>query len=415
MRFVKLSILAIPVGLLAGMSSALFLWLLEVATNTQQTTTWLLWLLPVAGLVIGLINQRSNQITNAGTSAVMSQAGRSTVALPGLLAPTVLATTVITHLFGGSAGREGTALQMSAGLSDQFIAGPLDLDPRTRSTLLRIAVAAGFGAVFGVPLAGAVFGLEVVRKRSDHRTERSFRWLPRNPLRSLRPSGAITIIPAVIASIIGDRVVLGLGIGHLDLPSLTAPAWSFRIGVLLIIAGLMFGLAAIAFAGLTRLIERLFRILIPVTFLRPVLGALLLLAMVAVSGTRDYLGLSLPLITNAVTAGVGVGSLAFVGKILFTAVTLGSGFRGGEVTPLFVIGATLGASIASLADLSMTSVAMFAALGMLAVFAGAARTPWACIVMTVELFGWHLAVPAIVVCALSQWVVRDHGIYVENP
>lgn len=415
MRFVKLSILAIPVGLLAGMSSALFLWLLEVATNTQQTTTWLLWLLPVAGLVIGLINQRSNQITNAGTSSVMSQARRSTVALPGLLAPTVLATTVITHLFGGSAGREGTALQMSAGLSDQFIAGPLDLDPRTRSTLLRIAVAAGFGAVFGVPLAGAVFGLEVVRKRSDHRTERSFRWLPRNPLRSLRPSGAITIIPAVIASIIGDRVVLGLGIGHLDLPSLTAPAWSFRIGVLLIIAGLMFGLAAIAFAGLTRLIERLFRILIPVTFLRPVLGALLLLAMVAVSGTRDYLGLSLPLITNAVTAGVGVGSLAFVGKILFTAVTLGSGFRGGEVTPLFVIGATLGASIASLADLSMTSVAMFAALGMLAVFAGAARTPWACIVMTVELFGWHLAVPAIVVCAISQWVVRDHGIYVENP
>ena len=111
---------------------------------------------------------------------------------------------------------------------------------------------------------------------------------------------------------------------------------------------------------------------------------------------------------------MGVAGLAFAGKILFTAVTLGSGFRGGEVTPLFVIGATLGASISSLAGLSGTSVALFAALGMLAVFSGAARTPWAGVVMAVELFGWSLLGPAILVCALSSWVVRDHGIYVEK-
>ena len=409
-RFAKLCVLAIPVGLLAGASSALFLWLLEIATETQGSVTWLLWLLPVAGLVVGLINQRSDAVTNAGTSAVLSQARRSTAALPGALAPTVLTTTVVTHLFGGSAGREGTALQMSAGLSDRLIAGPLDLDPGTRSTLLRIAVAAGFGAVFGVPFAGAVFGLEVVRKRSYRRSHRSLLRLSRRQ----RPSGAFAIIPALIASLVGDRVVIGLGIDHLPLPPIEGPDWSVGIGLLLIIAGVIFGLAAILFAGLTRLFGQIFRILIPMTFLRPVIGAVILLAMVAILGTRDYLGLSLPLITNAVTAGVGVVGFAFIAKILFTAITLGSGFRGGEVTPLFVIGATLGASIATLADLSPTSVATFAALGMIAVFAGAAGTAWACIVMAVELFGWPLLLPAFVVSMMSQWVVRNHGIYVEK-
>jgi H+/Cl- antiporter ClcA len=409
-RFAKLCVLALGVGVLAGASSALFLWLLEIVTDTQQSTSWLLWLLPVAGLVIGLINQRSDTLTNAGTSAVLSQARRSTSALPVALAPTVLTTTLITHLFGGSAGREGTALQLSAGLTDRLIAGPLDLDPGTRSTLLRIAVAAGFGAVFGVPIAGAVFGLEVVRRKSSPRSGRSLR----HRVRAGRPMGAMTILPALIASVIGDRVVIGLGISHLELPFVSGPEWSLQVATLLIIAGVMFGLAAILLAGLTRLIGHLFRILVPVAFLRPAIGALVVLVMVAVSGTRDYLGLSLGLITEAVTAGVGVAGLAFAGKIIFTAVTLGSGFRGGEVTPLFVIGATLGASIASLAGLSGTSVALFAALGMLAVFSGAARTPWAGVVMAVELFGWSLLGPAILVCALSSWVVRDHGIYVEK-
>ncbi len=398
-QFIRFCALAIPVGVLAGLSSAAFLWLLDLATDTQLDNSWLLWLLPVGGLGVGLINQRSDSITNTGTSAVLAQARTSTTALPRALAPTVLVTTVITHLFGGSAGREGTAVQMSAGLTDQIIAGPLNLDPRQRSALLRVAIAGGFGAVFGVPLAGAVFGLEVVRTKKN--------------LTVTGPSLGLfyLAIPALIASVIGDQVVLALGIAHLDFPTIAALDWSFSVTAQLVIAGLVFGLAATSFAGLARMMSGLFRIVIPWTVMRPVAGAFVLLALVAVAGSRDYLGLSLGLITDAVTVGVGVSSLAFIGKMLFTAVTLGSGFRGGEVTPLLVIGATLGATVG---DFIGAPIATFAALGMLAVFAGAARTPMACVVMGIELFGWSVALPAAVVCVIAHQVVRNHGIYVEK-
>jgi H+/Cl- antiporter ClcA len=397
--YAKICAIAIPVGVLAGLSSAAFLWLLDIATDTRFDNPWLLWLLPLGGLGVGLINRRSDPITNTGTSAVLAQAQASTTALPRSLAPTVLATTLVTHLFGGSAGREGTAVQMSAGLTDQFIAGPLNLDPRQRSALLRVAIAGGFGAVFGVPLAGAVFGLEVVRAK-------------KNPLSTgSRHASAYLALPALIASIVGDQVVLALKIPHIDFPTLAAVNWSVSLSTQLVIAGLIFGLAATSFSGLARMMSGLFRILIPWTVMRPVVGGLILLVMMAISGTRDYLGLSLTLITDAVSVGVGVAGLAFVGKMIFTAVTLGSGFRGGEVTPLLVIGATLGASVGELLG---APVATFAALGMLAVFAGAARTPAACVVMGIELFGWSVALPATLVCIIAHQVVRNHGIYVEK-
>jgi H+/Cl- antiporter ClcA len=396
MKHLRLSILAIQVGVIAGLSSALFLWLLELATTTQRDAPWLLWLLPLAGLAVGVINHRSEPATNLGTSAVLAQAQSSTAALPLLLAPTVLLTTLITHLFGGSAGREGTAVQMSAGLSDPLIAGPLDLDPRQRSALLRVAVAGGFGAVFGVPFAGAVFGLEVMRHRSRTRG------------RSKASAWTSTFVPALIASFIGDRIVLTIGIDHLALPRVAVPNWSTTFVIMLVLAAVIFAITAASFTWFARLTSRLFQFFVPSVILRPVIGGGVVVALALWLDTRDYLGLSLPLITNSLTVGVGVASGAFIAKMMFTTITLGSGFRGGEVTPLFVIGATLGAAFGQTIDLSPPA---FAALGMLAVFAGAARTPIACTVMAFELFGSELVIPAAIVCIIGYRVINHRGIY----
>jgi H+/Cl- antiporter ClcA len=397
MRFLKLSFLAVQVGVLAGLSSTLFLWLLEIVTAAQSRTTWLLWLLPLAGLAVGVINHRSPAATNLGTSAVLAQARTSTAALPLLIAPTVLVTTLLTHLFGGSAGREGTAVQMSAGLADPLIAGPLNLNAPQRSALLRVAIAGGFGAVFGVPLAGAVFGLEVMRKRVP-RTDRHL---------SARIMSAA--IPALIASVIGDQIVLLFGIDHLVLPTMTGPEWSSGFIALLLPAGIVFGVAAALFAVLTRMTSRVLKFLVPSVILRPAVGGVLVVLVTLGIGTRDYLGLSLPLITDSLTLGVGVASGAFLAKIVFTSLTLGSGFRGGEVTPLFVIGATLGASLGQLVNVDPPT---FAALGLIAVFASAARTPLACVVMAYELFGSAFVLPAAIVCGISHLMVRHRGVYV---
>jgi H+/Cl- antiporter ClcA len=210
-----------------------------------------------------------------------------------------------------------------------------------------------------------VFGLEVMRHRS------------RRKKREQTPGVISTAIPALIASIIGDRIVLTLGIDHLALPPMSAPEWSSGFIVLLLPAGIVFGCAAAFFAAFTRFTSKVFRFLVPSTIIRPALGGISVVGLAYLFGTRDYLGLSLPLITDSLTAGVGVASGAFVAKIVFTSLTLGSGFRGGEVTPLFVIGATLGASFGQLVNIDPPT---FAALGLIAVFASAARTPIACVV-----------------------------------
>lgn len=386
MRTLRLTLWALPVGVLAGLSAALFLWLLDLATTTRIDNGWLVWLLPVGGLMVGGINRWAGPVVGAGTSMVLAQAQRSTSALPGRLAPTVLVTTLLTHVVGGSAGREGTGVQMAAGLTDSVIAGPRDMDPRQRSDLLRVAVAAGFGAVFGVPFAGAVFGLEAARG---------------GRLRLL-------VIPALVASFIGDRVVLLLGIPHLSLPDVVWPGFDLSMLLLLGLAGAVFGLMAVGFIWLSRITGGVFAALVPSVVLRPVAGSLVLLASVAALGSRDHLGLSVELIIDATTLGVGVAATAFVVKAVATAVTLGSGFRGGEVTPLFVVGATLGATFA---DLAGVSVPLFAALGLVTVFAAGARVPLTGVVMGIELFGWSLAAPLLLVGVIARLIVGRRSIY----
>jgi H+/Cl- antiporter ClcA len=376
-------VLGIVSGVLAGASSWLFLEGLDQVTEFRLDHRWLVYLLPVGGLVIGLGYHYLGGRAIQGTPLLLDEIHAPSAGVPGRMAPLVLVGTWLTHLFGGSAGREGVALQMSGSLTDTA-SRLLRLDESDRRTLLIAGIGGGFGAVFGVPLAGAVFALEVLtigRMRYE------------------------ALVPALTAALTGDIVVRGLGYEHeihrqIDID---VEWWLLlRVGL----AGVAFGLASVVFVSVTHAVKRLAARRVPWPPVRLVLGGLAVLGLMALFG-REYLGLSTPLIERGLL-GEHLGFQVFALKIVFTAVTLGSGFPGGEVTPLFVTGTTLGAALASPLGLDPK---VLAAVGFVAVFAAAANTPLACTIMGVELFGSGATMAIAVGCVIAYVCSAHQGIF----
>ena len=379
------TLLGAVVGVLAGFSSAFFLVSLNWATTTRLRNPWLLWLLPLGGFVVGLVYHYLGGRAGGGNNLIIDEIHEPSAWIPGRMAPLIYIGTVITQVLGGSAGREGTALQMSGSLTDVFNRA-VHLRPADRRVMLIAALSGGFGAVFGVPIAGCVFGLEVQavgRLRYD------------------------ALVPALSASLVGDLVVRALGVKHTPYPKLGDIDLSFPLLAKVMLAGLCFGLVSVLFIELTHGIRSLFAAVVVWPPLRPVIGGFMVIGLTYAVGTREYNGLSIGLIERSLAGGIGVATFAFLLKLLFTAVTLGSGFLGGEVTPLFVIGATMGATMG---DVLRVPVPIMASVGFVAVFAGAANTPLACTIMGVELFGSTAAPLLAVGCAVSYVFSAHRGI-----
>lgn len=381
--------LASAVGTLCGLASAAFLYGLYWATEQRVQHPGWLWGLPLAGLLIYWLYAWLGRQAAGGNNLLLERIQAHSGDITWRMAPLIAVTTIITHLFGGSAGREGTAVQMGGSLANLF-ANPLRLSGEQRRVLLMSGVSGGFGAVFGTPLAGTLFGLEVAvvgRLRYE------------------------ALVPCLVASIIGDRVCRFVGPEHHHYHLSELPEISLGLLGLVVLSGVIFGLVSRCFSEATRWVERIGQRWLPNAWMRPVVGGLVVIGLVYLLRSRDYLGLSLPLIDAAFQPAGSIWLWGFAAKLLFTAVTLGSGFKGGEVTPLFCIGAMLGHSFASLTG---QSTDLFAALGFVAVFAGAANTPLACLVMGIELFGESLAVPLAIACIASYGVSGHRGIYLSQ-
>lgn len=379
-------VIGIVVGVLSGAGSFAFLKSLEWATETRLDNGWLLWLLPVAGFAIGLTYKHLGGESSKGTNLILDEWHDPTdLGPPKRMAPLVLVGATVTHLFGGSGGREGAAVQIAASLTSIFRRW---IKPEDRRAVMIAAIAGGFGSVFGVPAGGTVFALEVPtvgRARYDH------------------------IVAALAASFVGDRVAQELGIHH-TLPKAVTLHVNGVVALKLLAAAIAFGVCAAAFVEGTHLIKRFLALRISYAPLRPALGGAGVVALTGIIGTRAYLGLSLPLI-DAALAGFAIGSAAFAWKLLFTSVTIGSGFPGGEVTPLFCMGACLGSVLAG--PLNMPSSTL-AAIGMVAVFAAASNTPVACALVGIELFGGGAAFAFLLVTVVATAVSGDRSVYARQ-
>ncbi len=381
----KWVILGTLVGILAGTASAIFLISLAWATDMRIAQSALLFLLPLAGFIVGWFYWRFGGTASKGNNLVIDEVNNNQSRIPLRMAPFVLIGTVITHFFGGSAGREGTAIQMGASLADS-LQRLLRLNTTDRRLMIMAGIAGGFGSVFGVPAAGFVFGMEVQN------------------VGRIRYEG---IIPCMVASFVGDYVTCLIGAHHSHYPLMADMEVDPLLMVKVVIAGIVFGLTSMLFIELVHGIKHALKRITNWSPMYPVIGGFAIIIMTFLVGTNDYLGLSLPLISNSVN-GAGVATFAFLLKLLFTTVTLGSGYYGGEVTPLLVIGSTLGFTMGRLLGVDP---AFMASIGLVAVFAGASNTPLASAIMGIELVGGGAPLYLFLGCTVAYLASGHRGIY----
>ena len=330
------TLLAVPVALVIGSVVAFFLWLLNQAIHFRFSHPWLLYLLPAAGVLIHFIYQWVGRSSEKGNNLVIDQIHEEGGGVPKKMGPIILLTTVITHLFGGSAGREGTAVQIGGSIAAMF-GRWFKLTGKDMRILLTAGVAAGFGAVFGTPVTGAVFAVEVL---------------------TIGKIQYDALLPALIASVFADLAVGAWHISHTHyhIAITQQPAYFmhdfFHIDLLLlakvIIASAAFGLASLLFSRAVHQVKNVCIKVFKYKWMIPVAGGLVIIGLTLLIGKSDYLSLGVDAqypgavtIPSAFNAG-GSHTWSWLWKTIYTTVTLGTGFKGGEVTPLFYIGATLG-------------------------------------------------------------------------
>lgn len=377
-------LICVLIGFFSGSGSAFFLVSLEWVTQFREHHDGMIWLLPIGGLCIGLLYHYYGKDVVKGNNLLLEEYEKPRKTIPLKMAPLVLIGTLITHLFGGSAGREGTAVQMGGAIADQF-KNLFKLNNSDRKTLLILGISAGFASIFGTPLAGALFALEVV-----YFSKINFK----------------SVILSFLVAYVAYFTVEFWQVNHTHYNIPIVPTMTLINLAWIVIVGILFGFAAMLFSRTTHFWGRLFSKTIPYPPLRPFVGGIILALAIFPIGTSKYIGLGIPMIVDSFTTPN--ASYDFLLKILFTGFTLGAGFKGGEVTPLFLVGATLGSALSLVVPLP---IALLAGMGFVAVFSGATHTPIACTVMGMELFGLESGLFIGIACVVAYFSSGSIGIY----
>jgi H+/Cl- antiporter ClcA len=380
----KWILICVLIGILSGSASAFFLVSLEWVTQFRIHHDWIVWLLPFGGLIVGFSYYYWGESVVKGNNLLLEEYESPKKVIPFKMAPLVLLGTLITHLFGGSAGREGTAVQMGGAIADQFTK-LFNLDNSERKILIILGISAGFASVFGTPLAGAIFALEVLY------------------FSKINIKG---IILSFLVAYVAYFTVESWQVKHTHYSIPDIPEINVHNVVYTCIVGVLSGFAALLFSRSTHFWGSLFSKNIKYPPLRPFVGGIILAIAIAGFGFTKFAGLGVPVIVDSF---MNVNPwYDFLLKIVFTGFTLGAGFKGGEVTPLFFVGATLGSALSAIIPMP---IALLAGIGFVAVFSGATHTPIACTIMGMELFGIQPGIFIAIACTTAYFSSGPVGIY----
>ena len=370
-------------GVACGLVGAAFYYVVSFVTAARQAHGWLLFCLPLAGLFIVWSYRVLGMENDSGTNQIIASV-RSGEKPPLRLALLIFVSTALTHLTGGSAGREGAALQIGGSVAAS-IGRLLRLGERNMNLIVMCGMSAVFTALFGTPLSATVFSLEVVSVGIVHYS---------------------ALFPCLLASLVTTGVTRLLGVHPEGYVLMGGPAldWQFmlRTGLLAVACALL----SMAFCVLMHKTNHFYKKYLPNQYLRVLAGAAILIVLTLLVGSRDYNGAGGDII-EAALAGHAV-PYAFLLKMLFTAVTLGAGFRGGEIVPTFFVGATFGCAAAPLLGLDP---AFGGAIGMIALFCGVTNCPLASIFLSIELFGSSHVLFFALACALSYLLSGKFSLY----
>lgn len=377
------SFFSVIIGLVVGGISTLFAQCLAWADSTRNEHDWIIYLLPVAGLVIvffyNLLNYRNDKGTNLVLSTIHAEAE-----IPIKMAPLIFFSTVLTHLCGGSAGREGAALQLGGSVGNQ-LGRWFHFDEKDKRVVVMCGMSAAFAAVFGTPMAASIFAMEVV---------------------SVGVMYYAALVPCVFSSLIASQFAMTMGIDKDTFQILKFPQLELVPALeIVLLAALCAGLSVL-FCILLHGTGDLYRKYIKNPYLRVVIAGTIVALVTFLLGNHDYNGGGIPVIERAIAGNV--EWYAFLLKMILTAVTIEAGFKGGEIVPSFFVGATFGCLFGQLIGLSPS---MCAAIGMISVFCGVTNCPITSMLISFELFGFEAVPYLLIAVAVSYLMSGYYGLY----
>lgn len=383
--FVKWMCFATLAGVIVGLFSILFVKSLSFVTNFRTSHSHMIYFLPLGGLLIVALYHTFSK-NDRGTNLVISTI-QAKAEIPFRMAPLIYISTVITHAFGGSAGREGAALQLGGSIGNG-LARAMKLDENDTRVLVMCGMSAAFSAMFGTPMAASIFSLEVV---------------------SVGVMYYAALVPCVFSSLIASIFATQMEIAPERFTVLSMPDFGFPSLVFFTILGILCALVSIAFCVMLHGTGELFQKHLNNPYVRIVFASILIILLTLLIGTQEYSGTGIPLIEEAFEGNV--KPYTFLLKMIFTALTLEAGFKGGEIVPSFTIGATFGCLFAGLFGLSPS---LGAAVGMVSVFCGVTNCPITSMIIGFELFGFDAMKFMLISVSISYMLSGYYGLYKDQ-
>lgn len=379
--FVKWCLISIVVGAVGGLVGTAFHKSVDYVTEVRTENAWLVFLLPAGGLLIAAIYKLCN--VKAGTNRVIESV-RTDKKVPVLMAPLIFVSTVITHLLGGSAGREGAALQLGGSIGYQ-LGKIFKLDEKDMHLIVILGMSGMFAALFGTPLTATFFALEVI---------------------SVGVIYYVALVPCLFSSFVAYKISLIFGVSPVKFSNVVMQQTQIDVVLRVVVLAILCALVSICFCSSIKYFCKFVENKIPNEYIRAFVGGCVIIVLTLLVGTYDYNGAGMDVISRAME-GVAKPE-AFILKIIFTVITISAGFKGGEIVPTFFVGSTFGCVVGSLLGLEPS---FGAAIGFVALFCGVVNCPVASIMLALEVFGAESILIFAIVCGVSYMMSGYYGLY----